>query len=505
MNTFGISEHYQNESREVACPFHTFVPAGTCQFKIDIPKLFLNCPLSGGPDGFREHKRHFFFSNLRLTPDFFNQDALLHNLDTEEDLAAKLFYELQIAYYLSENLYSGPLGLEVEIKAVDNVTCEAIFGVINSFYVANKPSGLKRSPFFLDWTDFEYVQKLADPESVVSMSNLSWEAYVKVQSLYYYGTDYTETLHANKLPASLKGVALANHFLFPTNITEERRLLKNLRVRIAVAPNTKVLFSSKKMLELLGFQTEEREGRRFAFVNLDSDNYKFFMADVSPIVGKNIDAGKISVKTASPFFFSSVIPIMLNIKEKIDNKKLFAKLKKLMDDQIDLSNVEFTLNYNQNTETFNFVFPAATSSINIKLVTEPDLCQRLGFGYTKEILNTTPVVPAKIGKTETGAMAKTLVFDTGHVVVTCFNTSSNLTSVGNNQFLASLFPDQGGSMSTGLWSGQFPSVVPPSFEGGQSDSISFLCQLRKFNDNGQLVPLDWKTGAFVSGVLCGKV
>ena len=179
-----------------------------------------------------------------------------------------------------------------------------------------------------------------------------------------------------------------------------------------------------------------------------------------------------------------------------------------MDILAEETNVEFSINYNEQSEKFSFNFPSSVSNglVSTKFTADTELCQRLGFGFINQITATNTSEPVKIGVDATSSKAITLVFDTGHVVVTCYNTSSNLASIGNNQFMASLFPDQAGAMIFNASLGHTPpTVLPPTFEGGQTDSVPLLCQLRKFNDAGDLVYLNWKAGAFLSGVLCGKV
>ena len=101
--------------------------------------------------------------------------------------------------------------------------------------------------------------------------------------------------------------------------------------------------------------------------------------------------------------------------------------------------------------------------------------------------------------------AKILSFDTGHVIVTCFNTSSNQTSISNNQYMASLLPDSAGMMTISPCLGENPSFVPPNYERDGKNNVPLLCNLLKFNDLGEAVPFQWKTGAYISGILQGKL
>ena len=54
--------------------------------------------------------------------------------------------------------------------------------------------------------------------------------------------------YSNRLPPSQRKIPKANNWAFPTMAYTEPSVLATIRVRLAVAPNTKVLFSAKKCL-----------------------------------------------------------------------------------------------------------------------------------------------------------------------------------------------------------------------------------------------------------------
>ena len=69
--------------RPVSCPFQTYLGAGKSKFSVSIPRPFLTGNL---PGILQPVKRKFYFSHLRIVPDFYNRDAYLFNFETIEEL-----------------------------------------------------------------------------------------------------------------------------------------------------------------------------------------------------------------------------------------------------------------------------------------------------------------------------------------------------------------------------------------------------------------------------------
>ena len=107
-------------------------------------------------------------------------------------------------------------------------------------------------------------------------------AFIKIYAPEYYLAEYDEALHCHQLPLPFQSLAQANPFLFPTKAQNTIEVMQRLRLRLAVAPSTRVNFSSKKMLQILGFSPEARVQRKFPFENTDMGGYKFFVADTFP-------------------------------------------------------------------------------------------------------------------------------------------------------------------------------------------------------------------------------
>ena len=168
-----------------------------------------------------------------------------------------------------------------------------------------------------------------------------------------------------------------------------------------------------------------------------------------------------------------------------------------------MTNVRLSLKYDKPTSMFKINLPA-NPNIFSKLTGEVELFNRLGFGTVSEVDKTSKAVAQVPVTKEISNKAKILCLDTGQVVVSAFNVSSNLSITGHT-YLGSLFP-QASMLEMPAAQIQYQnSVVPLNFEGGQVDSVPLPCLLQKFNQLGQLSPFVWPMGAFVSGILREKV
>ena len=481
--------------RPVSCPFQTYLGAGKSKFAVSIPRPFLTGTL---PNKLQPVKRKFYFSHLRIVPDFYNRDAYLFNFDTLEDLSVRLDYNFGIWYYTSYDLYPGPLDYPRE----NSPGLANFFATLNRWSVSIKPTSLIKPPFFIDWVDSESRQEAVMERGITNWSQLAKD-FTEAHADDYYGEDFDADKHSNRLPSHFRSIPYSNNFLFPTLASSDPDLLDRLRVRIAIAPNTRVSFSSKKMLQSLGFDAQRRAGTRLGFVNREPDKYQYFVAEEFPLVNSPIEAARITVTPAAESFFLTRA-IAFTPKEKRSNEELGATFKSMLAKISQETNVDFGVSYSKTTGIFTFQWPS-NRKIQVELSGDQELYQRLGFGLVSEVNRNSVSKEFKIGDKESASKSKVLCFDTGQIVVTCQNTSSNLTSVSNNEYLVSLVPTGVGVMEMPILTHDYLSIVPPAFEGGQQDTVPFNCRLWKFDDSGKMVPFNWNIGSVVSGVLKGIV
>ena len=340
--------------------------------------------------------------------------------------------------------------------------------------------------------------------SILGESGVQLKDYVEGMCLMFYNVNKIDpAVHSNKLQPTQMQVPQSNPFLFPSQAYESEELLVTLRIRICVAPNTKVLFSQKKMLTLLGFQTEKRVGYKYEFVNPSLNSYMYFVAENPPTL-KFFNYGKINAAVLSNTIVTPVQNISMTLREKRSNNELFKHLKKMIDSLTNQTNIQFDVVYDSTEEKFQFKF-TTNDAIKTTLFCVTDLSNRLGFGVKREINATDVSTPVKNVIEKSSEKAKILAFDTGHVIITCFNTSSNQTSISNNQYMASLLPDHSGIMTISPCYGEYPNFIPPNYEHNNQNTVPLLCNMLKFNDIGEPVLFQWKTGAYISGILQGKV
>lgn len=487
-------------STAVACPFYQYLSPGESNFTISVPKPFLTCfsPLKRSL-----LKRKFFFASLRLVPDYFSRDAQLLDLDSDVDLQTKINMEFYVMHKISPLLFTAasPTNVwefETKVGVLPDNKIETLFEVLNKYSESAKPVSLVKAPFFFDWTDENFEESIID-------QTIHMNEFVTAMSLLFYGVAKPDVnKHFNVLQPSQRKVTGANNYVFPSEAYTNEDLLSTIRVRLAIAPNTKVLFSQKKMLTMLGFQPDKRTGYKFEFVNPSVDSYLFMVAQDPPTINQ-YNYGKINAMVVSNVLMSSVQNISMTLKEKRSNDVLYKKLKKSFDTLADETNIDFNLDYNKGNETFKFVFPTNTG-IKTIVHCDTDFSSRLGYGVKREISANDVAKSIKTTVDKSASKAKVLSFDTGHVIVTCFNTSSNQMSISNNQYMASLLPDNAGMMTISPCLGEdIPTFVPPNFEQDGQNNVPLLCNLLKFNDLGQPVPFQWKTGAYISGILQGKL
>ena len=209
---------------------------------------------------------------------------------------------------------------------------------------------------------------------------------------------------------------------------------------------------------------------------------------------------------------SDVLTFTTTLGDSMKNTKIEAKMSAALDSVSNQSNVDIRFSYEVATKMFKFIFPA-NDNIDLTLGVSPELASLLGYDPVTVEINSKSKSnprPDTIDVKEAGELSRTLAFDTGLVIVEIDNISSNTTFGLDNQYMASLYPNQSGILtmsssaaSDNSSSSKRPTISIPSFMTGSS-LVPLQFQLLRFINDNTLVPLIWKTGAFVNGVLCGK-
>jgi hypothetical protein len=256
--------------------FHEVVEEGGASFTVEVPKSYDSVVMPSS----EIRRRQFYFSDLYLIPGFYKQRAAQLGLELgEEDEEDLIDLECRMTFTVSQDLFKDVDNRLQDIKwqQTNAVTLvDELVKSINAHFQATKPEGILHSVFFVDWIDLDWMEDeemVVEPDTVVPQS-----------SLLYYGTDeYSDELYFEALEPSTRNVPGTNNFKFPSEAFTVPEVFSNLRLRIHIAPNTKILVSTNSLLEQLGFSAEQlglpKDRKRFVFENPVTDSYFTLVAD----------------------------------------------------------------------------------------------------------------------------------------------------------------------------------------------------------------------------------
>ena len=471
------------ELKEVYVSFKTRIPAGSCKFVVKVPKLNTD--------------RHFFFSSLFLTPDFYSLEAAYEDLDDPDVLNTPIKYNLQLKtiFTHSTSLHPDEFVFPKSFKKHSDLLQQA-----NAFFEGKKPSICKHLGAFFDWTDLRYKE------------GTSWDTFVQQMGVVYYNVPYDESKHFNALPPSARTVPNANNYLFPTELNEET--LENLRIRLFLAPNINTVISTIGQMRSLGFDKVQLAKKQNKRVLIENDTFPGYTvieaADPMHATLTNINQFKMALLLQSTLFWSEVFTLNITKGDSIKNKNYVPLLKTLMEEITENVNLNIDLGYNDDKKEFKFTFPIHDSIANATLILSKDLAERLGFGLITDVSETNKQgdrVEDNFDVTKTETRARALGYDTGVIVVTNDGTSSNLMSGFSEQFMCCIYPTSTGTFEIPLLESCFspPTMSMPQQFQSASGFVPITFKLSRFLDTDQPINLDWKNGAFISGLLRGVV
>ena len=127
-----------------------------------------------------------------------------------------------------------------------------------------------------------------------------------------------------------------------------------------------------------------------------------------------------------------------------------------------------------------------------------DLSKRLGFGEKERIRKDDVSLPIPVSDNkEYSEKARTLVFDTSMVAITMDHKASYYTMGIGDELMTILYPKVPGVLES------LPSIAPFVTPSHHRDELTF--SLWRYSEDDKPIPLSWKVGAYLSGVLIGKV
>ena len=506
-------------SDNVNIPFQLFVPQGESSFTVSVPRHYDIIHHNGI---FAPKRRMFKFSQLSMTPGYFSQKAAQLDINSRREEAEPVKFSIRASYTASPGLYrigGLPAGEELRWDHTGGFVNATIKSFNAFFETTAKPVGFKSAPCFIDWIDRESWELPLDNEYY--RLSIDYDALVTGMENTYYenlGGDGDEgdddggtgaRDHFDSLEESSRRIWNVNNYAFPPNalLDSEPQLLASLRLRLHIAPNTGVQFSSLDLLTGLGFSAGQvgKRGRlnRYYFDNPHKDQYIVVVADNAPplptIPRTN---NKVNVYMRDRSWASLPAKTVMELtKFRKDNH-----LRKAVNDLLELialnTNIDVDCNYNEATKKFEFVFPE-NDNLNVTLHMPKALCNRMGFGP-----GVTKITKASVSRalSDYGAvqdaelLAKTLVYDTGMVLVT-FDSLGSMSTIGTTEyFMACLLPRGDGTLSMSPPTLSSPTIYLPSSGATQAQ---LLFNIWAYNEDGTTRQLEWKTGLYVAGILAG--
>jgi len=465
---------------EVATPFRIIVPAGTSTFDVKVPKHHLT------------GNRMFYFNHLHVAPDFFNKEVDNHGLDIDSQLDQPVEYPVHIKLeYKDVATFYGP---KYSNSSTTSTTLELI-QEINQHFEANKPDPSITTPFFIDWIDTELAQ-LNSPRR-----------YVPAAAFIYYNEHYRSGLHDDQLPASVQLLDDVNDFILPIGMKSSMIFESRIRLRLWMAPYTRAVFSSNApFVEDLGF-TEEQFGAPYKnqyHLGNKAHNWRPVLTAAN---APKANFTKVDFKiTLSPYHHSVRTKqhiITMSKRDWKDNNKVAVYLQSLFRVTSYHLNTVFTFGFIPNEKRFFFNLPMS-DNLSVIIICHPEVSLRLGFGLETHIVRGMQAQPLTVDNTILEAQTKALavVYDTGPIICTLDNISSNTTSGADAQFMAALYPHISGTLSMPE-SGRAHAVHLNILKQSTSAFVPITFRLLRIYDNEKSDNFTWIHNAYIYGIFSG--
>ena len=471
------------KNEEVLVPFTCTIPAGSSDFVIPVDT--------------RYQKYNFSFAKLVLTPEFYNDEAALLNIDVPEEdnvlekysLGFKVSFETNYPLY-PESRYS-----------VNSMKWDAYVSGVNSYFDLHKPTDFFRPGFFIDWIDFR------------ASTFHSWEEYIRFNAKTLYGVEYNPHVHKNVLPESVRNMTGINNFLFPTQMDQYENQQK-IRFRLNIAPNMIAFFSSVQIVEQMGFHDENFivDKQQVLFSN-NSKRSWYQVESRKPIeedkfIKKDFKTG---CRVNNQNYLSKIMQFSLRHLDSLKNMNYEGLINNVCNELAISSNIKFEIIYKKDLKTFQFLFPDSSKFRLFKIIISKNLAERLGFGLVDTIDKAHEKgreVPEFVDF-DAKKFAVVLCNDTNMVVVSDNqNQGSILTSaVGiQSKTLAILFATENGTMSTANEiCDTAPSIIMrPHGSDIQSGKYFFPFRMFRSYEDNRFDRFTWNVGAKVNGFMRGQ-
>ena len=507
--------------------FHETVSVGEACFGVTVPRSYATLRL---PNGETLHRR-FKFTELNVTPGFYSQRALVLGVDGDgnmDQLEFPLYLPFAFGYTCLESLYfteraGGAQLIESPFEQGNRALSLQDFArAANDHFQTLVPSGFARAPAFFDWVDLDWYSNDDDEQQQAHDSAdqtvplaVDPRTMVLFNSQEYYNIEEEEALgpFENGLPESVTKMTGVNNFLLPTTLETAAELLGRLRMRVHVAPNAAVSFSSKIQLENLGFTSAQVKGRgaknRFHIENVGrGSDYLVFTAENPPKTDFAPSQGRLFCKAKNTAHIFDEDSVTFPVGSFSDNASVFAAVTDAMDRALLRSGLNFPkLRFDYFASKFRFEHPTV-DRLSLFVRCDERLAERLGFGPVSKITqHMLASVMRDVNSTvEAETLCKALAFDTGMCIVTMDEASSNDTYGVDDFSMTTLWPTSSGTFKM---SDNFSrSAFLPTVGGNGSKQHNLLevaFTVSTLKKNSERIPLSWPVTFCVEGTLEGTV
>ena len=465
----------QSCNNTIFLPFKLKIPEGKCHFDVDIPEHVL------------EHTFHF--EDLDLVPGFYSMQASQMKLNYDDEYSTPFTY---------------PFGFEMKRKKqlipdLSEYTCNTtiirdFMNSFNAFVDTNKPTWMKATPVIFDWV-------IVDAEGKPYPTPMN--RVIENDPTLFFGKEDLSTERAYQ-PSIVENMPHVNKYI----LCDDFHTMDNLRIRIWIAPKTKLILRSSIVVDGLGFTDQLQEkNKQFILTNGDR-TYKTLVALKAPLEAFSKAQFKITVtgldvplRTDNTLLISnSMINQPLQVQNELNDKL------EVLGDSINVKLRVFKL---KEAEKYRIDFPES-SNIEATLHLPKAIANTLGFSseiITKET-KSLPVSNSD-GHLDILQKCRALANDTSNILVTQRNMSSsnliNSKDSSTNHYVATLKPNSWGVLSLSKLNVCIPALnlnaLNPSEIPGHR-KVQF--QLSTFDDYNRVVPLEWPCSSYLQGMLIGQ-
>lgn len=476
------------DTAEVSTHFRIPILSGQSTFSVRVPRHHL------------ENNRKFFFSQLNLVPDYFSQDAEDQNLDADPDLEQMV--ETNVFLKIKYDNYKKVYMPDPYTNTATTPKLKDAIANINAYFENHKPDFALTTPLFIDWIDA--VEEKAKKDILT---------YVPSMCKIYYNAETTSDF-TDYLPSSARMLDKVNNFMPPLGtMISTQAFADRIRLRFWMAPFTKVIFSSKEpFANDFGFM-EDQLGtyypgpKQYHLVN-DTPAWKIMMTGkLAPKLDLTRKDFKMAVIPSRIINEGYIGKIQMKKRDWLDDEKLTQALSQRFQQTIGMSNIIFSFGFNAEEKTFYFKYPTS-DMVDIIFKCEPRFAHRLGFGYEDTITKGMKALPKAVRETITDAKKKalTVVYDTGPILCTLDQMSSNTTSGAIDHYMAALYPHESGILampppSVCSCTANLTTIHPMTQSLAAYVPITF--HLLRIYEDESIRDFQWKCNGYVYGVLQG--